>query len=251
MRHSFALFTAGALLCGQAFAVEAPSALVPGRWPVDKAAASGSTYPIQPVPFTAVRVKDGFWSPRIETKRQTTVWYDFKKCEETGRIDNFAKAAGSMPGQFRGTPWDDSDVYKVIEGAAYTLATHPDAKLDKYLEDLIANIAAAQEPDGYRHDTPLQYTIDGMTVVQFFIFGMFGIDSQFDGSILVSPCPAAFAPHTALRGVKMRDAVFDIEHGDKDFKVVAGGKAVVAPLGRTISIKKNGTLTELHVITRR
>ena len=106
-------------------------------------------YPVAPVPFTAVRVQDEFWSPRMETNRITTVWYDFKKCEDTGRIDNFAKAGGLMPGPFKGIPFDDSDVYKVIEGAAYTLSLHPDPKLDKYLDDLIAKIAAAQEPDGY------------------------------------------------------------------------------------------------------
>ena len=70
----------------------------------EAAAAAGqrADYPLQPVPFTAVRVADGFWSPRIETNRKTTVWYDFKQCEDTGRIDNFAKAAGLMPGEFRG-----------------------------------------------------------------------------------------------------------------------------------------------------
>ena len=106
-------------------------------------------YPVQPVPFTAVRVQDSFWTPRLETNRLTTVWYDFQKCEKTGRIDNFSKAGKLMPGDFRGIPFDDSDVYKVIEGAAYTLALQPDAKLDKYLDDLIVKIAAAQEPDGY------------------------------------------------------------------------------------------------------
>ena len=112
-------------------------------------AAGKPDYPLQPVPLTAVRVKDGFWTPRFETNRQATVRYDFKKCEETGRIDNFAKAGGLLPGNFRGTPFDDSDVYKVIQGAAYTLATHPDTKLDRYLDELIAKIAAAQEADGY------------------------------------------------------------------------------------------------------
>jgi DUF1680 family protein len=106
-------------------------------------------YPVRPVPFTAVKVADGFWRDRLETNRIVTVWYAFKKCEETGRIDNFAKAARLMPGSFRGTPFDDSDVYKVIEGAAYCLATQPDPKLDAYLDALIAKIAAAQEPDGY------------------------------------------------------------------------------------------------------
>ena len=56
------------------------------------AATPAKDYPIQPVPFTAVHVQDSFWSPRMETNRAVTVWYDFQRCEETGRIDNFAKA---------------------------------------------------------------------------------------------------------------------------------------------------------------
>ena len=129
------------------------------------AAAPAQDYPIRPVPFTSVTVKDSFWTPRMNTNRVTTVWYDFKKCEETGRIDNFAKAGKLMPGPFRGTPFDDSDVYKVIEGAAYTLALSPDPKLDKYLDDLIVKIAAAQEPDGYLYTAR---TIDPNSRVDFF-----------------------------------------------------------------------------------
>lgn len=113
------------------------------------AAAPVKDYPYQPVPFTAVKVQNEFWTSRFETNRRVTVWYDFQKCEETGRIDNFAKAAGLMKGEFKGIPFDDSDVYKVIEGASYVLAMQPDPKLDKYLDELIAKIAAAQEPDGY------------------------------------------------------------------------------------------------------
>ena len=125
-------------------------------------AATGRDYPYTPVPFTAVHVADSFWSPRFETNRLTTVWYDFKKCEETGRIDNFSKAAGLMPGGFRGTPFDDSDVYKVIEGAAYILAMQPDPKLDAYLDALIAKIAAAQEPDGYLYTARRLFTPEKM-----------------------------------------------------------------------------------------
>lgn len=128
-------------------------------------AAALQDYPIRPVPFTAVLVEDSFWSPRLETNRVTTVWYDFKKCEETGRIDNFAKAGKLMPGEFRGTPFDDSDVFKVIEGASYTLALHPDPKLDQYLDDLIVKIAAAQEPDGYLYTAR---TIDPKCRLDFF-----------------------------------------------------------------------------------
>ena len=104
---------------------------------------------LTPVPFTDVKVTDAFWAPRIETNRTKTVPHDFKKCEDTGRLSNFAKAAGRMEGQFEGIYFNDSDVYKVIEGAAYSLAAHPDPKLEKYLDDLIDTIAAAQQKDGY------------------------------------------------------------------------------------------------------
>jgi DUF1680 family protein len=106
-------------------------------------------YPIHPIPFTNVHIDGGFWLPRMETNRKVTVPYDFQKCEETGRIDNFAKAAGMMPGEFEGIFFNDSDVFKIIEGAAYTLALQPDPELDAYLDDLIEKIAGAQEDDGY------------------------------------------------------------------------------------------------------
>ncbi|MFZ1769105.1 MAG: glycoside hydrolase family 127 protein, partial [Caldilinea sp.] len=107
------------------------------------------SYPITALPFTVVRIDDAFWSPRIETNRKITVPYDFQKCEETGRIANFAKAAGRQPGAHEGIFFNDSDVFKVIEGAAYALMLHPDPDLDAYLDKLIELIAAAQEPDGY------------------------------------------------------------------------------------------------------
>jgi len=106
-------------------------------------------YPITPVAFTDVNIEDDFWSSRIETNRTVTIPYDFNKCEETGRINNFAIAGGLMKGEFEGIYFNDSDVFKVIEGASYSLAIHPDPQLEKYLDDLIARIAAAQEDDGY------------------------------------------------------------------------------------------------------
>lgn len=112
-------------------------------------AAGGPDYPFRPVPFTDVRVEDGFWSPRLATNRLVTTWYDINKCEETGRVDNFAKAGGLMDGEFKGIPFDDSDVYKVVEGASYVLAQHPDPKLDGYLDVTINRIISAQERDGY------------------------------------------------------------------------------------------------------
>jgi len=101
------------------------------------------------LPFTQVTIDDSFWSPRIETNRAVTVGYDFQKSEETGRLTNFDKAAGHMAGAHEGIFFNDSDVFKIIEGAAYALHLHPDPALDHYLDELIERIAAAQEPDGY------------------------------------------------------------------------------------------------------
>ena len=108
-----------------------------------------SDYPVKPVPFTDVQFIDNFWLPRLDTNRIITIPYDFKKCEETDRLNNFAVAGGLKEGSFVGIRYNDSDVYKVIEGAAYSLSIHPDPELEKFLDDLIAKIAAAQEDDGY------------------------------------------------------------------------------------------------------
>ena len=108
-----------------------------------------SDYPIQSTPFTQVAIADGFWKPRIDTAVQITIPYDFEKCEETGRIDNFAKAGGLMEGAHEGIFFNDSDVFKVVEGAAYALQIAPNAQLETYLDDLIDKFAAAQEADGY------------------------------------------------------------------------------------------------------
>jgi uncharacterized protein len=108
-----------------------------------------SDYPISPVPFTDVKVSDDFWAPRIETNRAVTIPAIFEKCEETGRIDNFAIAGGLMDGEYKGERYNDTDVYKTIEGASYSLMVHPDPALESYLDAVIVKIAAAQEPDGY------------------------------------------------------------------------------------------------------
>jgi hypothetical protein len=106
-------------------------------------------YPITQVPFDKVKVDGAFWAKRLEINRTVTLPHNFRECEETGRIDNFAIAGGLKKGKFVGIHFNDSDVYKAIEAASYHLALHPDAHLDRYLDSLIAIIAAAQEPDGY------------------------------------------------------------------------------------------------------
>ena len=110
-------------------------------------------YPIRPVNFTQVKVNDVFWAPRIETNRTATVPFAMKMIEETGRVDNFRKAAGLMKGLHQGKRYNDSDVFKVMEGASYTLMLHPDLKLKNELDDLIAVIGKAKERDGYLYTT--------------------------------------------------------------------------------------------------
>lgn len=113
-------------------------------------------YPIQPVPLTAVRVEDRFWRPRLETNRTVTIPHILHENEITGRVDNFRNAARTLASPtatpsatYKGHRYDDTDTYKIIEAASYTLATHPDPALDKRIDELIAIVAAAQEPDGY------------------------------------------------------------------------------------------------------
>jgi DUF1680 family protein len=106
-------------------------------------------YPIQNVPFTSVTLTDKFWTPRIETNRTVTIAASFERCKATGRIKNFENAA-TKTGKFCTTyPFDDTDIYKTIEGASFSLANHPDKKLEAYLDSLINIVGKAQEPDGY------------------------------------------------------------------------------------------------------
>jgi len=106
-------------------------------------------YQIHSVPFNEVKINDIFWLPKIETTREVTIPASFAKCEETGRVANFVKAA-EKKGKFGTTfPFDDTDIYKIIEGASYSMSVHPDPKLDRYVDSLIVIIGKAQEADGY------------------------------------------------------------------------------------------------------
>ena len=115
----------------------------------------GHDYPYTPVAFSSVEVSDAFWGQRLKASREVTIPLAFSKCEETGRYENFVQAAQQMASSenlgFRvgGLPFDDTDVYKTIEGASYILQTYPDPKLEAYIDSVLVIVAAAQEPDGY------------------------------------------------------------------------------------------------------
>jgi DUF1680 family protein len=106
-------------------------------------------YPIQAVVFNQVKLSDNFWLPRLKINETVTIPASFQRCEKTGRVKNFVMAA-ERKGKFCTIyPFDDTDIYKTIEGASYSLSLFPDAKLEKYVDSLITIIGAAQEPDGY------------------------------------------------------------------------------------------------------
>ena len=111
-------------------------------------------YPITQVPFTSVKVdQNSFWGQRIKAAREVTIPLAFSKCESEGRYSNFVKAANPSDeydvSKFMGFSFDDTDVYKTIEGASYVLQTFPDKKLEAYIDSVLDIVAAAQEPDGY------------------------------------------------------------------------------------------------------
>ncbi len=106
-------------------------------------------YPISPVTFTQVRLTDSFWSPRIERNRTVTIPASFARCESTGRVSNFVMAAKRQGKFCTKFPFDDTDIYKTIEGASYSLAVHPDPALQAYVDALIDTVGRAQESDGY------------------------------------------------------------------------------------------------------
>lgn len=104
---------------------------------------------LRPVPLGAVRLQDTFWEPRRRVNREITLASQYRRCEETGRIDNFRRAAGKIQGPFQGRYYNDSDVYKWLEACAFALAEGPDPDIEQMMEAVVREIADAQEPDGY------------------------------------------------------------------------------------------------------
>ena len=134
-----------AVTAGAAFAVVHPDKIYDNKKP-----SAPVTGELQEVSFTDVRLTDDFFSSRIEINRTVSIPSAFRECEKNGRFDNFALAAGLIKGEHQGDfSFDDTDPYKIIEGASYSLAVHYDKKLDNYLDSVINLISKAQEPDGY------------------------------------------------------------------------------------------------------
>ncbi|HEY5825325.1 MAG TPA: glycoside hydrolase family 127 protein [Cyclobacteriaceae bacterium] len=116
----------------------------PDQQPIQK------RYPISSIDIKSVILTDSFWLPKVKLIQDTTIKHAFEKCAEEGRMENFLIAGKKMEGKVRGKmPFDDTDLYKTIEGASYSLISMPNPTLDDYLDSIIAVIKVGQEPDGY------------------------------------------------------------------------------------------------------
>jgi DUF1680 family protein len=104
---------------------------------------------LRAVPFTDVQIRDAFWRPRQDTNRSASIPVNLDMLERSGNLKNFRLAAAKATRGFTGPVFMDSDVYKAIEAASYSLASRPDAGLERRLDEIIASVAAAQQPDGY------------------------------------------------------------------------------------------------------
>lgn len=116
---------------------------------VISASSQQKDYPIQVVPFTQVKLTDNFWLPRIKINHTVTIPASFERCENTGRVKNFEMAAAHSGKFCTVYPFDDTDIYKTIEGASFSMSLYPDKALEDYIDTLITKIKNAQEPDGY------------------------------------------------------------------------------------------------------
>ena len=154
------------------------------------------------MPLASVTFSDTFWAPRLDTVRNVTIAATFKQSELTGRIKNFEIAGGAATGEFCSRyAFDDSDVFKIIEGASYALAVKRDQALDGYLDALIAKIARAQEPDGYLYTArtidPAKADADG---------GQGAVDEPEGQPRAVQPRPPLRGGRRALPGNRQEDA---------------------------------------------
>lgn len=104
---------------------------------------------LSPVPIENVRLNDAFWAPRLRALVEVTIPSQYKLLEETGRLDNFRRAAGKAEGPFKGLVFNDSDVYKWIEAASFALAYERRVDVERLVDKVVREVVEAQDADGY------------------------------------------------------------------------------------------------------
>jgi hypothetical protein len=123
--------------------------------------------PITPVSFVDVSLTDNFWAPRIRRNQDVTIPIALEQCYSTGRVDNFKKAGGLMSGYFNTEyTFDDTDIYKILEGMSYSIQNYPNPDQEKQMDSLIYFIGLAQEPDGYLYTARTLYIQSHLPVTQ-------------------------------------------------------------------------------------
>lgn len=110
---------------------------------------AGRPAPLRSVAFTEVTLRDAFWAPRRSTNRLVSIPVNLANLETAGNLENLRLAARRATNGYQGPVFMDSDVYKALEAASYSLSTDPDPRLAARLDEIIAILAAAQHPDGY------------------------------------------------------------------------------------------------------
>jgi len=124
-----------------------------GKWMADRSVVVDTSKSphakLRSIPISAVKLRDRFWQPRLIALQEVTIPTQYELMEQTGRIDNFRRVAGKVGGEFRGLYFNDSDVYKWLEAAAWSLAVQPNEKVADLMDKVIAEIEAAQDADGY------------------------------------------------------------------------------------------------------
>ncbi|MCA9240791.1 MAG: glycoside hydrolase family 127 protein, partial [Planctomycetales bacterium] len=120
----------------------------------------GEGYRVRAVEFDQVRLTDDFWLPRLLTQRRVLIPYSFQQTHEA--LEDIEAAAKLLAGNPLDNPppphrFRTSDLFKVMEGAAYLLAVQRDPELERQMDRIIATIAGSQEPDGYLNATRTLY----------------------------------------------------------------------------------------------
>ncbi len=150
-------------------------------------------YAIKSVPLNKVKINDAFWSSWLESHRTGTIPNAITQVRDsTSRISNFEVAAGIKKGKFNGLVWDDSDVYKVMEGIAYSLQNKPDAELEKLMDYWIDVMAKAQRPDGYLVTFYILETADDGLGKNLGRFSDIGRHEMYDGGHLIEAAVAYY-----------------------------------------------------------
>lgn len=108
------------------------------------------------IPLSNIHIKDNFWNRYISLVKDVIIPYQWdilndkvSDAEPSHCIQNFKIAAGEAKGEFGGVVFQDTDVAKWLEAVAYTLASHPDEKLEQLADETIDLIGRAQQEDGY------------------------------------------------------------------------------------------------------